>query len=155
MKGDLGGGQVEQGDPEREVSWVDRRQIVLDGYVTNRMLCEASLTAASDPNSCSDGGARGLTRLSDCAPCPCKPYLDLEHPSNQVSPYTVEMCRFLSVREKCRHKRVALVGFGLGILSTCLPKHCPNMSLTTVDIDAQAALHKIDMIYMFIYNKTK
>jgi hypothetical protein len=114
---------------------LDVREVVLD-WPTNRMPCLTSDVLCGEPS------ATVATPMHDCPSCPCTPDYTLPDvassipmQSNVLSPYVQKMCRWIAKGEQCRFKRGVVVGLGTGYLSGCLAHHCPNLELTTLDVD--------------------
>lgn len=127
--------------PRGMVTWTDQRFILMDGQKTNRMHCKVVLHEHSNHSWCQPPkkGSSGI--VDSCHKCPCDPIFNLTIPvvkSYDNSPYALQMCKKVVLEYGCQFKRAALVGFGIGVLPTCLLQHCPTLNLTIVDIDGMA-----------------
>merc|ERR1712151_923672 len=90
---------------------------------TNRLRCLVTVRADANVPMC--GSTQAGTSLSECAPCPCKQFIDVSAAGERTtSPYAVQMADMIR-HEHCRFKRALLVGFGISTLSSIIPQQCP------------------------------
>jgi hypothetical protein len=124
------------------VRWTDQRVIIMNGWRTNRMTCHVELPADRDGDFCQATAGTQGNPPDACDDCPCTPTY-AEQFKTYRSPYITDL-RAIIEENKCRFRKAILIGLGVGAMQAALEYTCPEMSLTSVDIDAGAAtvVHK-------------